>query len=90
MWRTIRRSASSLTARPSTASASTCAAGSTPGARASRFDLNARLVRIGDELEVDVTTTIDHRKLGMTHSTLGMIRTPTELTVRGRLVTGSD
>jgi polyisoprenoid-binding protein YceI len=54
------------------------------------LDLNARLMQIGDELEVDVTTTIDHNELGMTHSTLGMIRTPTELTVRGRLVTGSD
>ncbi len=60
------------------------------GSRSVPLELDGRLARIGDELEVDVTTTVDHRQLGMTHSTLGMIRTPTELAVRGRLVTGSD
>ena len=29
---------------------------------------------------------VDQRELGMTHSPLGMIRTPSELIVRGRLV----
>jgi polyisoprenoid-binding protein YceI len=40
----------------------------------------------GDELEVAVTTFADHRRLGMTWNRLGMLRTPSKLTVRGRLV----
>ncbi len=50
------------------------------------LDLHATLRRVGNELEVDATTHADHHKLGMTHSTLGMIRTPSELTVHARLV----
>ena len=41
--------------------------------------------RVGDELEVDTSTYVDQRELGMTHSPLGMIRTPSELIVHGRL-----
>ena len=40
----------------------------------------------GDELEVAVTTHADHRRLGMTWNQLGMLRTPSKLIVRGRLV----
>ena len=54
------------------------------------LDLDASLRNVGDELEVRVSSRVDHRELGMTHSTLGMIRTPSELTVRGRLVKDSD
>ena len=50
------------------------------------LELEAGLGRVGDELEVVSSTHVDHRELGMTHSTLGMIRTPSELIVRGRLV----
>jgi polyisoprenoid-binding protein YceI len=50
------------------------------------LEIDARLRRAGDELQLEVRTNADHRELGMTHSTLGMIRTPSELTVRGRLV----
>jgi polyisoprenoid-binding protein YceI len=50
------------------------------------LELDAKLRRIGDELELDARTDADHRALGMTHSTLGMIRTPSELSVHGRLV----
>jgi polyisoprenoid-binding protein YceI len=50
------------------------------------LDLNANLRRVGDELEVEARTRADHRELGMTHSPLGMVRTPTELIVHGRLV----
>jgi polyisoprenoid-binding protein YceI len=50
------------------------------------IDLEARLRRVGDELEVDTTTYVDQRELGMAHSPLGMIRAPTELIVHGRLV----
>ncbi len=40
----------------------------------------------GDELEVDVTTAVDHRELGLTWNRLGMMRAPSKLIVRGRLV----
>ncbi len=52
--------------------------------------LDAELRRVGDELEVEAKTEADQRKLGMTHGTLGMIRTPSELTVRGRLVQAAE
>jgi polyisoprenoid-binding protein YceI len=39
----------------------------------------------GDELEIEATTTVDQRELGMTFSPLGMIRTPATLHVRARL-----
>ena len=39
----------------------------------------------GDELEIEATTTVDQRELGMTFSPLGMIRTPSTLHVRARL-----
>ncbi len=50
------------------------------------LELDAHLRRVGDELEVDASTHADHRKLGMSHGLLGMIPTPSELIVRGRLV----
>ena len=40
----------------------------------------------GDDLAVDVTTLADHRTLGMTWNGLGMLRGPSKLIVRGRLV----
>ena len=49
------------------------------------LELEASLRRVGDELEVDTSTHVDQRELGMTHSPLGMIRTPSELIVHGRL-----
>lgn len=39
----------------------------------------------GDELEIEASTTVDQRELGMTFSPLGMIRTPSTLHVRARL-----
>lgn len=50
------------------------------------LELDATLRRVGDELELRASTDADHQRLGMTHSTLGMIRTPSRLTVSGRLV----
>ncbi len=50
------------------------------------LELDARVQQVGDELEVEAKTTADHRKLGMSHGTLGMIPTPSELIVHGRLV----
>ena len=52
--------------------------------------LHANLRRVGDELEVEARSSADHRKLGMIHSPLGMIRTPSELIVHGRLVRDAD
>ena len=53
-------------------------------------DLDARLRRVEDELEVDATAYANHLQLGMSHGALGMIRTPSELIVRGRLVRAAD
>jgi polyisoprenoid-binding protein YceI len=50
------------------------------------LEIDATLRRDGGELEVDARTYADHRKLGMSHGMLGMIPTPTELIVHGRLV----
>ncbi len=50
------------------------------------LELDASLRHVGDALEVDAITSADHRKLGMSHGLLGMIRTPSELIVHGRLV----
>ena len=41
-------------------------------------ELEASVRRVGDELEVDTSTYVDQRELGMTHSPLGMIRTPSD------------
>ena len=54
------------------------------------LNLDATLRRTGDELEVEARTSVDHRQVGMIHSPLGMIRTPSELIVRGRLVRDAD
>jgi polyisoprenoid-binding protein YceI len=54
------------------------------------LDVDARLRRVDGELEVDATAYADHLKLGMSHGNLGMIRTPSELIVHGRLVRDGD
>lgn len=54
------------------------------------LELDAGLRRVGDELEVEARTEADHLQLGMTHGTLGMVRTPSDLIVRGRLVRDAD
>jgi len=48
------------------------------------FDASVRAV--SDELEIEARTYADHRELGMSHGLLGMIPTPSELIVHGRLV----
>jgi polyisoprenoid-binding protein YceI len=42
--------------------------------------------RADGRLELDATATVDQRQLGMTWSPLGLIRTPTALSVRARLL----
>jgi polyisoprenoid-binding protein YceI len=40
---------------------------------------------VGDELELEATTTVDQRLLGMTYSALGTLRAPSTLHVKARL-----
>jgi polyisoprenoid-binding protein YceI len=47
--------------------------------------LDAMVRRVGDDLEMEATTTVDQRELGLTFSPLGMIRTPSTLHVEARL-----
>jgi polyisoprenoid-binding protein YceI len=47
--------------------------------------LEPTIHQTSDRLEVDVTTTIDQRQLGMTWSPLGMTRSPVTLTVHASL-----
>lgn len=54
------------------------------------LDVDARLRRIDGELEVHATASADQFELGMSHGALGMIRTPSELIVQGRLVRAAD
>lgn len=50
------------------------------------LEVDARLRRVDDELEVDGTAYANQFELGMSHGMLGMIRPPSKLIVRGRLV----
>ena len=53
--------------------------------RATSLKFPATLRRVGDELEVEATTTVDQSELGMSTGTLGMIRRPATLHVKARL-----
>lgn len=50
------------------------------------LELEATVRSVEGELEVEASTDADHRKLGMTWSPLGILRAPSKLIVRGRLV----
>jgi hypothetical protein len=50
------------------------------------LELTATVREIDGELEIDASTNADHRELGMTWSPLGILRAPSTLIVRGRLV----
>jgi polyisoprenoid-binding protein YceI len=54
--------------------------------------LDATLRHLDGELEIEAVTEADHRELGMTWSPLGILRSPSKLIVRGRLIaqTGDD
>jgi polyisoprenoid-binding protein YceI len=54
------------------------------------LDVNATLRPVDGELEVNATATADHLDLGMSQGLLGMIRTPSELIVHGRLVRDAE
>lgn len=47
--------------------------------------VDAKVRELGDALEIEGSTTVDYRELGMTHSPLKMIRTPATLHVKVRL-----
>jgi polyisoprenoid-binding protein YceI len=49
------------------------------------LELEPTLRQTADGLEVDASTTLDQRKLGMTWSPLGMIRAPATLTIHAHL-----
>jgi Uncharacterized conserved protein len=48
--------------------------------------LDATLHAVGAELEVEAVTDVDHRRLGMNWSPLGIMRAPSKLIVRGSLI----
>ena len=50
------------------------------------LELVAALQVVDGELEVEAVTYVDQRRLDMTFSPLGMVRSPTKLIVRARLV----
>jgi polyisoprenoid-binding protein YceI len=49
------------------------------------LEFAATVQQIGDALEVEATTTVDPRRLGMSSGQLGMIRSPATLHVKARL-----
>ena len=50
------------------------------------LELDATVREVDGELEIEAVTEADHRELGMTWSPLGILRAPSKLIVRGRLV----
>jgi polyisoprenoid-binding protein YceI len=54
--------------------------------RSIALDVDATLRQVDGELEIEASALADHRTLGMTWSPLGILRAPSKLTVRGRLV----
>jgi polyisoprenoid-binding protein YceI len=50
------------------------------------LELDATVREIDGELEIEAATEADHRELGMTWSPLGILRAPSKLVVRSRLV----
>jgi polyisoprenoid-binding protein YceI len=50
------------------------------------LDVDASVRAVDGEPELEASALADHRKLGMTWSPLGILRAPSKLIVRGRLV----
>jgi polyisoprenoid-binding protein YceI len=50
------------------------------------LELDATVREVDGELEIEAVADADHRELGMTWSPLGILRAPSRLIVRGRLV----
>ena len=56
------------------------------GGRQVPVEVDATLRQVGDELQIEATTFVDQRELGMTRSPLGILRAPSKLLVSRRLV----
>jgi polyisoprenoid-binding protein YceI len=56
------------------------------GGRQIPLEFDATVREVDGELEIEAVTEADHRELGMTWSPLGILRAPSKLIVRGRLV----
>ena len=52
---------------------------------AAQLEFPATVRPVGDELEIEATTTVDHSQLGMSSGQLGMIRPPVTLHVKAHL-----
>jgi polyisoprenoid-binding protein YceI len=52
------------------------------------LDVEATVSPAGDDFELEARVQVDHRELGMTWSPAGILRSPSTLVVRGRLVRG--
>jgi polyisoprenoid-binding protein YceI len=50
-----------------------------------RLQVEVTVARTGGRLELDAAATVDQRRLGMTFSPLGVVRSPTALSVHARL-----
>ncbi len=50
------------------------------------LDIDATVRQVDGELELEASALADHRQLGMTWSPLGILRAPSKLIVRGRLL----
>ena len=53
-------------------------------------DVDATVSLVDGEPEIEAVTHVDHRALGMTWSPLGILRAPSKLIVRGRLIRQAD
>ena len=53
------------------------------------LNVEATVRQVEGDFEVEATALVDHRELGMTWSPLGIMRAPSKLIVRGRLVNAS-
>ena len=51
-----------------------------------QLGFDAKVRRVDGRLEIEAITDADHRRLGMVWSPFGMLRAPSKLIVRGRLV----
>jgi polyisoprenoid-binding protein YceI len=54
------------------------------------LEIDAGVTAVGEEFEIEASALVDQRRLGMTFSAAGLVRAPTRLTVRGRLVRTED
>jgi polyisoprenoid-binding protein YceI len=52
--------------------------------------VDATVTPVDDEFEIEATALADHRELGMTWSPIGILRAPSTLIVRGRLIRAED